>query len=269
MALNLPVTLAAAKDSDSIFLVELYIFYLRTGNLYLCAADQNIAYDGQTYLAVPLERNSYTANTDSKVEDCTLKVSNVDDAFTAALYSGTDFRGCICDIFQILYPDALTDNSLVKPILRGYLDAPMLKHKEATFEVAVKASVPTLSNARTFKLSCNSEFADGESCLASKDLQTGTCQSDSTAETIIIEQSRGNNYWINGIIKCGYESRMIESSSDNMIRLHYPFSFDPINVNYSIERGCDKSFANCKVLNQAENYSGYPSIPRELVIRNN
>lgn len=267
MALNLPAILSQAKDSDSIFLVELYIFYLRTGNLYLCSADQDIIYNGQQYLAVPLERDVVRASSDSKVDDTKLRVTNVDDAFTAALYSGTDFRGCTCDIFQILYPEALTDPTQVKPVMRGYLDAPMLKQKEATFEVAVKAPVPNLSHSRTFQLSCNSEFADGQSCFASKDQQSGACQGGTNEGTIVIQQSRVDNYWSNGIIKCGYESRMIESSSGSVIRLHYPFSFVP--TSYSVERGCDKSLPSCKTLGQSQNFAGFPSIPYELVIRSN
>lgn len=265
MALNLPVKLAEAKESSNVFLVELYVLHLKTGNLYLCAADQDIVYNGSTYLAVPLERDTVKANVESKVGDMSLRVSNVDDAFTAALYSGTDFRGCNVSIFQILYPDALNDPTLVNPVTYGYLDAPILKQKEATFGVTVKAAVPNLSHSRTFQLSCNSEFADGESCFASKDKQSGICQSGTTEGTIAIQQSRIDNYWINGIIKCGYESRMIESSRGNIIRLRYPFSFVP--TGYTIERGCDKSFPACKSLGQTQNYSGFPSIPRELVIR--
>ncbi|WP_371380748.1 DUF2163 domain-containing protein [Sporomusa aerivorans] len=265
MALNLPIKLMEAKESSSIFLVELYIFHLKTGKLYLCAADQDITYNGQKYLAVPFERDTVKASSDSKVDDTTLRVSNVDDSFTAALYSGTDFRGCICDIFQILYPEALTDPTQINPVMRGYLDAPILKQKEATFEVTVKSQVPNLTNSRTFQLSCNSEFADQESCFASKDTQTGTCQSGTTAETIVVQQSRDDSYWINGIITSGYESRMIESSQGSVISLHYPFSFVP--TNYTIERGCDKSFASCKALGQTQNYAGFPSIPYELVIR--
>ena len=87
--LNLPATLADAKESDEIFLVECYIFYLKTGNLYICSADQAITINGTEYMAVPIQRDKFTANSDSKVDDCTLKVSNVDDSFTAALYSGT------------------------------------------------------------------------------------------------------------------------------------------------------------------------------------
>jgi phage-related protein len=265
MALNLPVMLAQAKEADAIFMVELYVLYLKTGNLYFCAADQDIVYKGQNYLAIPLERDKYTASSESTVDACTLRVSNFDDSFTSALYSGTDFRGCLCDIFQIKYPEALQDTSLIKPIMRGYLDAPILKQKGATFEVQVKSQVPNLSNARTFQLSCNSTYADQESCFANKDVQSGICQAGTTQGTIVIERAMSDKYWNNGIIRCRYESRMIESSQDNVISLHYPFSFVP--TDYTIERGCDKSWASCQDHGQQTYYSGFIAIPNELIIR--
>lgn len=266
MALNLPAKLSEAKDSGSIFLVELYVFALKTGNLYLCSADQDVTYNGQLYKAVPMERDKCSANTESKVSDCALKVNNCDDSFTAAIFSGVDFRGCTATIFQILYPDALTDTSLVKPILMGYLDSPVLKSKDATFEVQVKSFVPNLTNSRTMQLSCCSTFADQESCFANKDIKSGTVQPGTTASSIIVQQNESANYRINGIITCGYESRIIESSSGNVITLHYPFSFVPTGT-YTMERGCDKTVPSCATHNQQMNYSGYPSIPRELVIR--
>ncbi len=267
MALNLPVTLMSYKESSSVFLVELYILYLKTGNLYLCAADQDITFAGQQYLAVPIERDAVKSSSDSKVDDTTLRISNVSDEFTAALYSGTDFRGCDCSIFQVPYPECLTDTTLVNPVIYGYLDAPILKQKEATFEVTVKAQVPNLSHSRTFQLSCNSEFADGESCFGSKATTSGTTQVGTTASTIVLPQSYDSNYWINGIITSSYESRMVESSEGNVVNLRYPFSFVP--TSFEISRGCDGSFYACGIHGQQQNYAGYPSLPRELTIRSN
>ena len=262
---TLPATLASAKDADSIFLVECYVFHLKTGDLYITSADQDITIDGQLYMSVPIQRNKYTANSDSKVDDCTLKVENCDDRFTAALYSGTDFRGCMCFVFQALYPNVLTDATLIKPILYGYLDCPILNQKEATFEVTVKSQVPNLTNYRTFQLSCNAEFADGDSCMASKNTTTGTCQSGTTNSTIVLESSYADNYWYNGVITCGYESRMIQSSSGNTVTVHY--SFTDVPTSYTIELGCDKSFACCKLRGQQTNFSGFVSVPWETVIR--
>lgn len=265
MALNLPAVLSTAKDSDSIFMVELYVLYLKSGNLYLCAADQNVTYDGQQYLAVPMKRDKYTANSDSKVDDCKLSIDNVDDRFTAALFGGTDFRGCICDIFQIMYPEALDDPTQVKPIMRGYLDAPILNCGKATFEVEVKSQVPNTTNCRTFKLSCNAEFADQDSCMASLGTMTGAVKSGSTPYKILIQQSYASDYWKNGIITIGYESRIVESSVGNVINLRYPFTVDL--TNYRIQRNCDKSWSDCGRIGQQQKYSGFIGIPYELVVR--
>ena len=264
--LSLPTTLANAKESDEIFLVECYIFYLKTGNFYVCAADQNITINGIEFYAAPIQRDKFTANSDSKIDDCTLKVTNVDDRFTAALYAGTDFRGCRCDIYQVLYPQILTDYTQAKPILiGGYMDCPILNQKEATMEVTIKAKIPNMKNARYFQLSCNAEFADGDCCMASKDTQSGSCQHGTTQSSIVINVARDDGYWNNGIITCGSESRMVQSSVGPTVLLHYPFTVIP--TTYTIERGCDKSLPNCKTIGQAINFTGFPGIPMELTIR--
>jgi len=266
MAINLPAALATAKEAGSIFMVELYVLSLPNGPMYLCAADQDVTFNGQLYHAVPLERDVYKASSDSKVDDCKLKVSNFDDSFTAALFSGFDFRGCNCSIFQILYPDALSDPTLVKPILSGYLDAPVLTQKDATFEVAVKAQVPNLSNARTFQLSCNANFADQESCFAVMDVKTGTVQSGTTGSVIVLQHSYADNYWTDGIITCGFQGRQVLSSTGNTVTLLFPFSVVPTG-NYSIQNGCDKSWNGCGLKGQQTNYSGFIGIPYETVVR--
>ena len=268
--LNLPATLADAKESDEIFLVECYVFYLKTGNLYVCSADQAITINSVEYMAVPIQRDKFTANSDSKVDDCTLKVSNVDDSFTAALYSGTDFRGCRCDIFKALYPQVLTDATQIKPVLiGGYLDAPILDQKAATFECTVKAKVPNLSNCRYFQLSCNAyEFGDQDTCFADKAVTQGTCGAGTTASNIVLSASYPDNYFYYGIITIGYESRMIESSVGTTAKLHYPFSFIPSQgESYTVQRGCDKSLSNCKLIGQTTNFSGFTGVPYELVVR--
>lgn len=262
---TLPAKLSEYKEGGSVFLVECYVIYLETGTLYLTSADKSITIDGQEYMAVPLQREKYTANSDSKVDDCQLHVSNFDDSFTAALYSGTDFRGCLCYIFQVPYPDILTDATLIKPVAYGYLDAPILNEKDGTFDVTLKAQVPNLENYRTLQLSCNAEYADQDCCMASLNTTTGTCQSGTTTGTIVLQGSYSDNYWYNGIITCGYESRMVESSTGNTVVLHYPFTSIP--TTYTIQQGCDKSPSCCSLRGQLQNYSGFRSVPYELTIR--
>lgn len=262
---TLPAKLSEYKDGDSVFLLECYIFYLETGNLYLTSADQNITIDGQEYMAVPIQRDKYTSHSDSKIDDCTLHVSNVDDSFTVALYSGTDFRGCNCMVFQVWYPDILTDPTLVKPILFGYLDDPKLNEKESTFEVSIKAQIPNLTNYRTLQLSCNSEFGDQDSCMADKCITTATAQTGTTQSKIILPNSYSDDFWTNGMITSRYESRTITSSKGNVVNLHFPFMFIP--ETFTIERGCDKTFACCKNIGQQKNYSGFLGVPYELTIR--
>jgi hypothetical protein len=266
MAVTLPSALALQKDSGSTFTCNLLVFHLKTGDLRVTNLDVPVTWDGLEFLSVPLEVGKASSSDDSKIDDVTITVSNIDDSFTAALFSGYRFSGCAIEVYEVAYPEILTDPTQAQLVNWGYLDTPLLKGKEATFEVTLKAYVPNQQNSRTFQLSCNSEFADGETCMATADVSTGTVQGGTTVHTIIIQQSHEDNYWQNGIIHCGAESRMVASSTGNTIRLHYPFSVQPTG-GYTVERGCDKSKANCKLHGQLMNYSGFPSIPRELVIK--
>ena len=164
-----------------------------------------------------------------------------------------------------MYPDALTDPTLIKPIAYGYLDAPVLNQKDGTFDATLKAQVPNLKNYRTLQLSCNAEYADQDSCMASFNRTSGTAQAGTTAHTIVLKNSYPNNFWYAGIITSGHESRMVESSSGNTVTLHYPFTTVP--TSYTIEQGCDKSPSCCSTHGQLANYSGFRSVPYELVVR--
>jgi phage-related protein len=256
----------AAKENGSVFFLDLYTFHLKNGDLFIVAADQNVTFAGQEYLAVPIKREKYSADVESTVSDVKLTVSDFSHDFIAALFNGYDFRGCKVEIIQIAYPQSLSNATIYKPFLFGYLDEPKLNWKDATFEVTIKAQIPNLENARTLKLSCNAEYADQESCFASLDETTGTCQDGTTVYTIVLEQSYDDNYWANGIVTCNWENRLIESSIGNTVTVRYPFSTVP-SGDYTVERGCDKSWTGCGLKGQQTNFSGFIGIPRELVIR--
>jgi hypothetical protein len=152
-------------------------------------------------------------------------------------------------------------------VIYGYLDAPILKQKDATFEVTLRSQTPNLSNSRTFKLSCNSEYGD-ESCGGSLIPATGVCLSNSTRNIIYSPAFTSDaTTWKDGIITIGYESRQVIMHGDNCVEVRYPFSFDTVGHSFVINPGCDKSYARCSQWKNTGSYSGFLSIPRELVIR--
>lgn len=254
-------------NDESIVFVELYNFHLKNGDVYFAACNIDIPFDNKIYLAFPIERSQIKSTVDNKIDNTEIKVSNVDDVFTSALFQGYDFRGCMVDIIQIIYPDSLQDSSLFRWVFSGYMDTPVLNEKEKIFKVTLKANLPNLQVGRISMLSCNSEFADQINCFANKDLCAGTVQSGSDQNTIYIQQNRVDNYWRNGHITINYETRKIKSNVGNKIITEYPFSFKPNGSTYTIERHCDKSFKNCKEFGQGQNFAGFPAIPFEQVIK--
>lgn len=268
----LPQELANYKDGDSTFYVELYVFHLVFGDMYIAALDADVDFyiPGTTtpvkYLSCPIKREEIKSTVDCKTDGTTISVENIDDRFTAALFSGYEFTHKVVEIIQIKYPESLNDPSAFMTVFKGYLDAPKLDRGKATFEAQVKSFAPDCQPGRTMMLSCNAEFGDPEDCGASKDTQTGTIQSGSNVHAIYIQQTKPDGYWRNGIITIGYESKMIEDSVGNKIVLRYPFYFVPQGI-YTVERGCDKTNSTCKAYVNNSNYSGFPSIPFELQIK--
>lgn len=264
--LNLPVKLQEIKESNAVFLIELYEIYLPTMTLRYASCDTDITFAGNVYTAAPIQRDAVKSTADSKVDNTKLTVSDFDSSFTLALLTGYNFLGCRCVIFQVPYPDALADASLVYPVFWGDLDSPVLTTKTATFEVDVVAPTTYLENARTMQLPCNSQFADGESCMAAIDLRNGTVQGGSTVYDVYIQYSTTENHWQFGIITVGYETRLIVSSEGAKVTVDYPFSMVPTG-DYTIQCGCDKSHDTCGLHGQQENYSGMLGIPFEYSVK--
>ena len=268
----LPVKLAEAKEKLSTFMIELYIFRLATGPLYFAACDEDIPYfiPGTTtpvnYQSIPIEREDISTSVDGTVDSTSIKVFNVDDAFTVALFSGLDFTNKIVDIITITYPESLTDSDAYTHDFRGFMDSPKLVRKEGTFAVDLKSPMPDGIPGRTFMLSCNAEFGDPDECGASLDIQSGTVGASSTMHRIYLAQSRDDGYWKDGEITIGNESRNIEDSIGNIVYLRYPFFYAPTGQ-YHVSRGCDKTVASCKLRNNNANYSGFPAIPWELIVK--
>lgn len=266
MALNLPVKLQDIKEQSSVFMIELYDIYLPNGNLHLAACDIDIVFNGITYIGVPVQRDAVKSTTDTKVDNTKLTVSNFDNAFTVALFQGYNFLGCKCVIYQVPYPDALTDNTLIFPVFWGTLDAPVLNTKEATFQVDVVAPTTNLENARTMQLPCNNDFADGDACTASLSQVTGTVQGGSTVYDVYVQQYEATNFRQFGLVTVGYETRAIIASSGNKITVEFPFYNVPTG-SYVLQCGCDKTTDSCDKFGQRGNYSGMLGVPFEYSVK--
>lgn len=260
----LPVAISQAKEQDSVLFVELYKIHLKNGAIYIAACDQEITFNGQKYRPVPIERGTYRSSVDGKLDNVELKIGNVDQEYGLALFNGYDFRGCKVEIIKIMYPESLSDPELFLNVFTGYMDDPFLNGEE--FRVSIKAYIPNkqLPNRR-YGIYCNAEFGDPEDCGAIKNVKEGTVGAGSTVNIILDPiRTEKNDYWTDGIISIGYESRKIKSYKVGIIELDYPFLIAPLG-SYRIEQGCPKIFKVCKDrYSNGKNFSGFPSVPFEM-----
>jgi len=271
----LPTTIADMKDSDSVFFIDLYVLKLISGTLYFSACDVDIDWyipgttTAVTYSAQPIEREVLKSTVDNRVDTTTIRISNATDEFTSALLQSFDFRGSDVEILQIAYPGSLSDPEAYNYRFLGYIDAPSLDMSKGTFEAQLKAKLPNLESCRTVMKSCNAWFGDSEECGATKVSITSTVATGST-QNVIYSAGLGqsDNYWKNGVITIGYESKKVISSTSGSVTVEYPFFSAPeIGTSFTIVTGCDKTQTDCSRWNNLANYSGFPSISLEYIIK--
>jgi len=266
----LPVALATAKEQSQNFFIELYEVHLPSGTVRFAACDEDIPFNGQVYKSVPIQRGEIKTTVDSKTDNVELKIANVDQDFTAAIYGGLDFRGSDCYIMQILYPNSLSDPTIFKYIFTGYLDNPVFDGKE--FKVTIKSRIPNIySPSRKFQLPCNAWFGDPDECGVIKGFGNGATVGAGSTQSVIYDSNNNNtvDFWKDGILTYYNESRKIIAYENGYITLEYPLTYTvQAGATYSIEQGCDKSAAVCKNrFDNLGNRSGFPSIPFEFAIR--
>lgn len=262
----LPVSLAAEKEKDAPFLITLLRVLVQPQPLYLAIADQDIFFDGQHYTAFPVEIGAKKTGVDSKIDNVELTISNAGDEFSSALFQSFDFRGKQIQLLEIAYPASITTGEY-RYVFVGDMDSPSLDCGKGVFKVTCRAGIPTIPTGRTTMLSCNAVFADPDDCGIAKELTRGIIQSGSNSHTIVIQQIKSDDYWKDGHITVGFETRKIKSSSGNSVKVEYPFLI-PVEGQYEISRGCDKSQSTCtKRFNNGANFSGFVAIPWEMTIR--
>lgn len=266
--LILPQKMSEMKDSNQTFFIELYKIDLRTGPLYLAATDVDITFWGQTFIAIPFQRETITRSMDNVIDSCDITLGDADYDKLAYICNGFDFRGCNVTIVKIMYPDSLRDNSLCSVVFTGYIDNP--SYSGGTFSCTLKTRLPNIEAPnRSCQLCCNSEFGD-EECTVSLDSTTVHLASGSTKDNIVLPATYEENYWKDGVITIKGESRLILSSKDNKVTIAYSFLQEDIkpNMEATLIRGCDKTKETCKNrFNNLRHFSGFPAIPYESVYK--
>ena len=73
MARVLPIAMAQAKEEYENFFIELYTMKLPSGEMRLVACDEDIDFDGKSFMAVPLQRNDFKQSVDGKIDNMELQ----------------------------------------------------------------------------------------------------------------------------------------------------------------------------------------------------
>lgn len=259
----LPVSIAQAKEQSSSFFIELYNIYLKTGTIRICNCDSVITFNNLDYQPVPIERGSIKSSVDAKIDNMDLKISDVDNSKISALLDGFDFRGRAVEILRIQYPESLENSSIFVPVFYGYLDAPSYSNGE--FNCTIKANFPNAKvPAFTTQYFCNNTFGDSGCKMdkAERVLQVNTLTStpnDIVLNDVVLEP----DFYKNGLITIGYETKMIKSNTENEIITFYPFLAD-LKTTARVSRNCDKTPEMCAKYNNRQNYGGFLAIPKEF-----
>ena len=261
----LPVAMAEAKEQRETFFLECYIVELPTQVLYLVAADEDIAFDGQVYSHVPIKRGDAERSVDSVVNECDIELSDADDDLLAYLLNGYDFRGARVTIFRIMYPESLTNPGLKSWIFSGEVDAPSFS--DGVLTAKLTARFPAIDvPLRDYRLHCNNGFGDA------------VCGKDKGQERLTVLSVAGNvitvptyhprNHWTHGTISVGGEVRGILKSEGNSLTVNISFLQSIVGKEALLTRGCDKTADWCRTYyDNMRRFSGFPAIPFENIYR--
>jgi uncharacterized phage protein (TIGR02218 family) len=264
----LPQKMSEMKDSDATFFIELYIVKLKTGTIYLAATDTDIIFAGQTYMAIPFQRETIDRSMDNVIDTCEISLGDGDYDKLAYLSNGFDFRGADVTIFKISYPDSLEDDTIKSISFMGYINS--CSYSDGVFSFSLNTRLPNIEVPnRTCQLCCNSEFGDSE-CGISLEETNVELATGSTSSNILLPSTYETNYWKDGVIFIKGESRLILSNEGNKIVVNYSFLQSDIKggMEATLIRGCDKTKETCQNrFNNMKNFSGFPAIPFENVYR--
>lgn len=264
----LPQKMSEMKDSDATFFIELYIVKLKTGTIYLAATDTDITFAGQTYMAIPFQRETIDRSMDNVIDSCEISLGDGDYDKLAYLSNGFDFRGADVTIFKISYPDSLEDDTIKSISFMGYINS--CSYSDGVFSFSLNTRLPNIEVPnRACQLCCNSEFGDAE-CGISLEETNVELATGSTSSNILLPSTYETNYWKDGVIFIKGESRLILSNEGNKIVVNYSFLQSDIKggMEATLIRGCDKTKETCQNrFNNMKNFSGFPTIPFENVYR--
>lgn len=154
MTREIPTDLASKVAAEENRPLELFEVFLDTGTLFLAQAEDHVVFGTQTYTAAGISRAPVRTSLELEVDECTVKVDNVDLAFSQRMIA-TDFIGRNVVIKKV-DRDALGSATHFLTVFDGRMDEPILDQQALTVKVrswldALHHSVPR----RVFSTLCN------------------------------------------------------------------------------------------------------------------
>lgn len=250
--------------------IELYQVYLDGVTLFFAAHDENIEFFDEaeapvTYHALGLSRTPIKTNVETKVDECTVSLDNVNREMSAYI-AHTEFNGRRMKIIKV-FLDLLDDPDHAVTVFDGLMDAPVIS--ESAMQVTVRSRLDTLgvvTPRRRYRKLCNWKFGSPE-CgidLASVTV-TGTVLAISgDGKTLTLSgRTEPAGHYVDGILTVSGESRHVLASDGVSITVDYPFSAVEVGKPYTLRRGCNKSYDESCVarFSNGARFGGFLSVP--------
>jgi len=277
MGRTIPAALASVILDEQNAPLELYEIYLDDQTYYYVNAEQDIVLGVQTYTAIGISRTRISTTIDSKVDEISVQLDNVDKGFTQLIQS-KELQG---------------KRIIVKKAFRGYLGSAVniivlfdgRIDMLAIDQQKVQARIVSWLNAvtkkypgRMFQAQCNHKFGDTW-CTIDKDAVankvTGTADAGTTTTLIDAALTQAGDYWKDGVIKItggtniglSRQVRVFDAVTDTLtFRLGFPVAIDDTSQ-YTLYRGCNKTQNICvNTYNNWQHYGGYTTIPKKPLV---
>ncbi|KXS41188.1 MAG: hypothetical protein AWU54_1717 [Candidatus Frackibacter sp. T328-2] len=277
MSRDLSTDVQNEKDKSYNRPIELYQVFLDQQTLYLARYQKDIQFfdengNPQTYTAANLDRGSISTNADTKVDEVSVTIGNVNKEMSAYI-ANTKFQGRRLVIWKVFLDHLDSANNKII-MFDGIMDAPKVNQEVMTVDVVSR--LDTLDKdlpSRFYGVKCSWQFGGPDTCGVSVPTKIGTVEYIS-ADHLTINDSditEASNYWKYGEITIGSESRHIVESGSGYVKVEYPFSADiTAGDSYDMKAGCDKSYDGghgCAFWSNTQYYGGFLSIPKIRNVR--
>lgn len=252
--------------------VELYRIYLDELTLYLTPHSEPVDFFDEngapvTYLPVAIMRSAIKTDVTMRVDECTVSLDNVTKEMSAYV-AHTDLRGKRLEILKV-FLNLLDDPNDAVVLFDGLIDAPAVSQTEMT--VIVRSRLDTLeviTPRRRYRRLCNWQFGSAECGINLADVTVyGTVQGvSSDGQTLTLSgRTEPKNYFVDGVLSVGRHEAVVMASDGATIRVDFPFPPSVVGENYSLRRGCNKTYDESCVgrFGNGARFGGFLSVPTD------